>query len=120
VNDSRESGVGRLSTLTNALREFCRLDKKMQVSTILALLEVAAADERGEEITVGDVERNVGMLSGTTTRNVRYWGEGHEDVRGEHRFIELVPDSADRRRRLLKLTPRGRKFVAVITSVVDR
>jgi DNA-binding MarR family transcriptional regulator len=106
-------------SLGQAIRQLSRfnaLDRKMQVSTILTLLEVAAADQINEEITIGDIERRTGMRTGTSTRNVYYWAEGHAEVRGGHRFIEIISDEKDKRRRLLKLTPLGRSFIRSLSE----
>jgi len=105
-----------LIELIASLKSFSELDRKMQVSTILTLLHVAAADESDEEITIGDIERRTGMRTGTSTRNVYYWAEGHAEVRGGHKFIEIISDENDKRRRLLKLTPLGRSFVQSLSK----
>lgn len=100
-----------LHELIRILHSFSELDNKMQVSTILVLLEIAAAETRGETVSVQDVEKTVGLLSGTSTRNVHYWAEGHQDVRGSHRMVAITTDSVDRRRRNLQLTSKGRAFL---------
>ena len=105
-----------ISTAINALEKFNTLDRKMQVSTILTLLHVAAADERNEDITIGDIEKLIGMKTGTSTRNVYYWAEGHAEVRGGHKFIEIISDENDKRRRLLKLTSLGRSFIRSLSK----
>lgn len=105
-----------MNPLIESLKSFSDLDRKMQVSTILTLLHVAAADKRNEDITIGDIEKLIGMKTGTSTRNVYYWAEGHAEVRGGHKFIEIISDENDKRRRLLKLTPLGRSFVRSLSK----
>lgn len=73
--------------------------------------EIAAAQDRGEDISVQDIERKVGMKSGTASRNVYYWGEGHKDMTGGYEFITIAFDPSDRRKRSLRLTNKGRAFV---------
>jgi len=106
-----------LDALIASLRRFNGLDRKMQVSTILTLLEIAAADAKGEPLTVRDVEARVGLLSGTSTRNVRYWEEGYQGVTGRHGLVLMEIDPGDGRRRLLRLTPRGKEFISSLTSI---
>lgn len=100
-----------LTTLMNALRRFNQFDPKMQVSTILALLEIAAANARHEDISVQDIERNVGIKSGAASRNAYYWGEGHQEMTGGHQMI-TIGFGADRRKRSLVLTNKGRAFIS--------
>lgn len=100
------------------LREFKRLlgafnlmDNRMQVSTILTLLEIALAEEEGRDCSTKDIEASLGVLSGTASRNTYYWERGHSDMVGAYEYVTVILDPRDRRRRLLRLTPRGRHFV---------
>lgn len=45
-----------INTLISALRRFNQFDSKMQVTTILTFLEVAAAEGRKEDISVQEIE----------------------------------------------------------------
>ena len=100
-----------LSLLIAALRRFNQFDTKMQVSTILTMLEIAAADLSGDDISVQDIEKRVGLLSGTASRNVYYWGEGHKTMSGGHEMVTIGFDPADRRKRTLRMTNKGRAFI---------
>lgn len=112
----RTSGEVRLAELTSMLQKFSQFDPKMQVSTILTLLEIAKADIRGTPISTGDIEKRVGLLSGTATRNVYYWGEGHSAMRGGHEYVDVKMDINDRRRRVLRLTNKGKAFINNLTG----
>ncbi len=107
-----------LRDVMSALYRFNQFDPKMQVSTILTFLEIAAAEQRGDQISVQDIERKVGMLSGTSTRNVYYWGDGHKDMRGGHQMIKIDFDPNDRRRRALSLTAKGKAFLSQLLGGV--
>jgi hypothetical protein len=107
-----------LSGLINSLRRFNQFDTKMQVSTILTLLEIALAEDKDEEISVQDLEKRIGLLSGTSSRNVYYWGEGHKDMRGGHEMVDVRIDPIDRRKRSLRLTHKGRAFINQLTGGV--
>lgn len=109
-----------INTLLNMLYKFNQFDTKMQVSTIITLLEIAKSEVNGREISTGDIEKRVGLLSGTATRNVYYWADGHKDVRGAHQFVEVKLDISDRRRRLLRLTHRGRAFVSQLLELIPK
>ncbi|TIO06905.1 MAG: hypothetical protein E5X88_21050 [Mesorhizobium sp.] len=105
-----------LTTLMNALQRFNQFDPKMQVSTVLTLLEIAAAEEADKEISVQDIERQVGLQSGTASRNCYYWAEGHKDMTGGHEMVRIDFDRSDRRKRSLTLTNKGRAFIRSLAS----
>lgn len=100
-----------MRSLKRALYRFNQFDPKMQVSTILTLLEIAEAEMEGAPISVQDIEKKVGLLSGTSSRNVYYWGEGHKDMRGGHEMITIGFDVSDRRKRSLRMTSKGKAFI---------
>ena len=100
-----------LTKFIRALKRFSQFDTKMQVSTMLTLLEVADAALAKEDISVQDLERRIGLLSGTASRNVYYWAEGHNDMRGGHNMVNVEISPQDRRRRDLTLSPKGRAFI---------
>jgi DNA-binding MarR family transcriptional regulator len=100
-----------LNSIITALRRFNQFDPKMQVSTILTFLECAKAERRNEDISVQDIERLVGLKSGTASRNVYYWADGHKDMTGGHQMITVTMNSEDRRRRDLRLTAKGKTFI---------
>lgn len=105
-----------LSQVISTLRKFAQFDTKMQVSTILTLLEIALAEERREDISVQEIEKRVGLGSGTASRNVYYWGEGHRQMTGGYEMITITFDPNDRRRRSLRMTNKG---VAFINDVIE-
>lgn len=107
-----------LGLLIGSLRRFNQFDTKMQVSTILTLLEIALADKSGEDISVQEIEKRVGLFSGTASRNVYYWGEGHKAMQGGHEMITIAFDPNDRRRRSLRLTNKGRAFISDLVKGV--
>lgn len=100
-----------LRQLIGALRKFNAFDPKMQVSTMLTLLEVAQAAEAGRDISTQDIETRVGLKSGTASRNIYYWEDGHQENTGGHGFVSVRINHNDRRRRDLRLTPKGVGFI---------
>lgn len=108
-----------MARLISALKRFSTHDPKMQVSTILTLLEVAASDLAGEDISVQDIEKKIGLLSGTASRNVYYWGEGHKDMSGGYEMITIGFDPNDRRKRSLRMTNKGQAFVAELLKGME-
>lgn len=102
-----------LRALIRQLRHFNNIDTKMQVSTILTLLEIALAAEGRDECSVQDIENKVGLKSGTASRNVYYWSErGPKDMPNSgYGLVSVGFDPEDRRKRSLELSQRGKAFI---------
>lgn len=100
-----------LNQIIRTLRRFNDIDPKMQVSTILTFLEIAKAEGEARDISVQDIERLVGLKSGTASRNVYYWAGGHKDMAGGFELVNASISSEDRRRRELRLTAKGKTFL---------
>lgn len=108
-----------LTRLLAALNRFRQYDHRMQVSTVMTLLEVALADEAGRDLHPKDIERRIGLHTGTTSRNIWYWSEGTQGMTGAHKLIDIVPSSTDRRQKFLKMNSRGRAFVDSVIGDMD-
>lgn len=93
------------------LRKFSTFDHKMQVCTMLTLLEIAYAEKLGRDISTRDIETRVGLKSGTASRNVYYWEDGHQENTGGLGFVSVHINHADRRTRDLRLTAKGVGFI---------
>lgn len=100
-----------LKELIEALRKFAALDNKMQISTVLTLLEVARAEETKKALSNNDIAQLVGMQSGTSARNIHYWGEGTHGVTGAYEMVRSDFHPEDRRLRAIRLTPKGKAFI---------
>lgn len=100
-----------LKSIIDTLRVFSDMDHKMQVGTILTLLEIAAKDAVKQETSPHELEKLVGLKSGTMTRNVYYWADGHFDNTGAYGFVAVRLPPEDRRQRRLSLTKAGREFI---------
>lgn len=108
-----------LKRASNLLSVFAGIDRNMQMITALCLLNVMAMIHKQGGSTVRDVERGLSMSSGSASRNVSYWGEGNKDSKvSGHGFLDWEIDPQDRRRRVLNLTPEGKKFMKAITAIV--
>ena len=108
--------LGMLDDYISLLHRFAMFDPNMQLSTVMTFIEIAKADLKGELISTADIERRVGLKSGTASRNIYYWAEGHKDMRGGHHMVDVRVDKQDMRRRILKLTQKGRFFLGSLTE----
>jgi DNA-binding MarR family transcriptional regulator len=109
----------KLHSLIRALKRFNQFDTKMQVSTMLTLLEIAAANEDRKDISVQDLERSIGLLSGTASRNVYYWADGGKDMTGAHQMVTIRMNPEDRRRRELVLNAKGKAFLDTVLGEIN-
>lgn len=100
-----------LRKLKRALGHFNAIDGKMQISTVLTLVEIAIATEEEREMTTRDLETTVGIKSGAASRNSYYWGAGHKEMTGGHQFVNVDMDPVDRRLRILSLSEKGKFFI---------
>lgn len=92
------------------LNRFAQYDNKMQLSTALTLLYIASRQDEG--VTTQDLQKWLGLSSASASRNTYYWGEGTPDMpHAGYGLIDVAIDPGDRRRRILRLTPRGEAFV---------
>lgn len=100
-----------IQTVINVLRRFNQFDHKMQVSAILTLLEVSMAGAKGDPLSVQDIEKKIGLHSGTASRNVYYWADGTKGVSGAYEMVNIGFNPQDRRLRVLSLTAKGKAFI---------
>ena len=105
-----------IQDLKEALYVFAELDRKMQISTVITLLEIAEAELKRENISTHDIAKKLGMNAGAASRNTYYWGSGHEQMTGGHQFISITIDPLDRRKRELRVTSKGRAFLNRLTG----
>jgi DNA-binding MarR family transcriptional regulator len=100
-----EVAASLLSALATARELFQQQD--VQVQTLIALLEIA---RRGGECTMQDVSDAVGMSQPATSRQVQKLGDGLPREPGLG-FVEAFEDPDWRRRKLVRLTAKGRTAV---------
>lgn len=108
--------VDPLGCTAHVLQQLAKFDPKMSLPTMRVLLETAKADLRGEHYTIKDLQRALGLRSGTTYKNVRYWVDGNGTTMAAHEMLEVSTDPNDRRRRMINLTPEGRTFMRQLLS----
>lgn len=101
------------------IEKFSQYDGKMQMMTALTLLYVARHQDRDGGVTTNDLQRWIGIHSSSASRNTYYWGDGTADMpNAGFNMMRIDIDPADRRRRLIRLTPRGEAFVAQLEEIL--
>ncbi|MGY6517489.1 MAG: hypothetical protein ACXIUZ_02125 [Lysobacteraceae bacterium] len=86
----------------------------IESSLVLAatLLHIAEAEARGEPMEVSQLTPLTGLSSAACSRNVGLLAEFGNNSRAGLKLIEVTPDLADRRKKRMKLTAKGKKLLA--------
>lgn len=95
------------------LELFKNLDADMSVSCALAMLY---AEEENHQ---RDVETRLGLSNAAASRNVAYWSAWRRHKVPGQGMIDQRVDPADRRYRLVEVTPRGRAFLSQIHNILE-
>jgi len=84
-----------------------------QVTILLTVLD------RGE-MPMGDLADLIGIAQSSVSRNVALLGRGLTPVSSGHRLLEAYEDPFYRRRKLVKLTPRGELLRNELQAINDK
>ena len=103
--------VEKMSKVIRVLDSFSFLDHKMQIMTAQVLLMVADAEINNKEVQLRDISKKFDVPSGTASRNIHYWAEGHTERKGGMGLLSINTDPTDPRKIQIRLTGKGRMFV---------
>lgn len=91
-----------------------------QLITALTLLYVARHQDREGGVTTSDLSRWLGLPSATASRNSYYWADGTPDMpHAGYGLMAIHIDPEDRRKRILKLTPKGEAFINQLEEIIN-
>jgi len=94
-------------------RKVGRID--LQVQTVSTLLHIAM----NRELPMQDLERRTGLSQAAVSRNVARLGGGLSISAPGLGLIEAYEDPAYRRRKLVRLTPRGAAFARELSEALS-
>ena len=98
-----------LGTLFRQVETFRTIDPEIQAQAISTLLVVALADP--EPITMRDIGIKTGTAQSSVSRNVAMLGKIHRKGQSGHGLVDSYEDPMNRRVKLVKLTPKGTRFI---------
>ncbi len=101
-----------LSGLRNQIELFRTLDPEIQAQGLSTFLTIAMSDP--VPISMRDLAEAVGIAQSSCSRNVASLGQIHRHGRPGHQLVESYEDPMDRRNKLVKLTPKGRRFAQML------
>ncbi len=94
-----------------AIEEFRKLNPEMQAQTLLTFCAIASKEG---EVGMKDIEQMTGMSSSSTSRNIAALGPYHRKGNPGMDLVVAFENPQDRREKLLKLTPKGRRVAESI------
>jgi len=92
------------------------LGDSAQIERIKVFLCIMDAERHSETLEVNDVAERLDMCSASTSRNLSALGDWHYRQKEGSKVITLVPMLSDRRRKTIKLTPKGRELADLIDT----
>ena len=80
----------------------------MQAQSIAVFLKVA---KHPVPIKMAEIAEELGLSQSTVSRNVAYLGDWNRHKTRGHGLLEAYEDPMERRRKLVRLTAKGRRFL---------
>lgn len=91
----------------------------MQMMTAEVLLMVVEAKLAGREILTADIAKALDVPTGTASRNLRYWADGHsEKKKAGLGLLKINEDPSDGRKNRIFLTRKGELFVERLSECI--
>jgi len=115
-----KNAVSSRSKAANFISTLSQLDRTMKLNELQVILFVAMNQDQEGGLTTNDIKGIFDLSSPTLSRLTYYWADG---VSGSpqtgHGLLSVSIDASDRRRRLLRLTPKGEKFFKELECILD-
>lgn len=100
--------------LARCIAELRALHSEIQAQTIHVLLEVAIQPD----ITMGGLVKKTGLAQASCSRNVSLLSIRDRHDRPGLGLVESEEDPAERRRKIVRLTPNGQELIALLADIV--
>jgi len=113
------SGPHEKSSNNSVLRKLLRqieclrtIEPEIQAQALSTFLVTAINDP--EPVAMVDIAAQVGIAQSSCSRNVALLGMIHRRGRPGHQLVESYENPLDRRNKLVKLTPKGRRLAQTL------
>jgi len=103
------------SSILKIIERFREIDGEMQAQAMAVLLKVAKSSL---PLKMADIAEELGLSQSTISRNVAYLGDWNRRREAGHKLVEAYEDPAERRRKLVRLTAKGRRFVKSLNEII--
>jgi len=103
-----------ITLVVRVLEEFRRLDPDLPIQYALSFLTIA----QHEGMSMGELAHHLGIAQSSASRNIAALSKWHSFGKAGHDLVEAHEDPRERRRKLVELTPRGRKLVQILEAIM--
>ena len=103
------------SQLLKVIERFREIDAEMQAQSIAVLLKVA---KHPVPIKMSEIATELGLSQSTVSRNVAYLGDWNRRKEAGHKLLEAYEDPMERRRKLVRLTEKGKRFLKSTYQII--
>lgn len=102
--------------LARCIAELRAIHSEVPTQTIHVLLEVAIQPD----ITMGELVKKTRLSQASCSRNVALLSnrEAEGDVKAGLGLVESEEDPVERRRKIVRLTPKGQELIALLADIV--
>lgn len=118
-----ERGEQVRSTMSKRLRKqlrlierFRELDAEMQAQTVAIFLYIANSPV---PVKMQDIADDLGLAQSSVSRNVAALSDWTRHRKKGHNLVEAFEDPMERRRKLVRLTTKGKRFTTSLLDILD-
>lgn len=104
-------------SILRLIERFRMLDSEIQAQSMAVLLKVA---KHPVPIKMAEIAEELGLSQSTVSRNVAYLGDWNRHKTKGHELVEAFEDPMERRRKLVRLTAKGKRFVNELTETINQ
>jgi DNA-binding MarR family transcriptional regulator len=115
---SKSKATGTLRRMAWAIEAARMLDDAMPLQTLAVFLD-AAIHEGEPENSVSEIGKRVGLQSSSASRNVAALSKWHWLKKPGLELLDTVPDPMEMRRKIVALTPKGRRLAEQIIGALE-
>ncbi|GGF32889.1 hypothetical protein GCM10011611_43830 [Aliidongia dinghuensis] len=103
-----------ITLVVRVLEEFRRLDPDLPIQYALSFLTIA----QREGMSMGELAQHLGIAQSSASRNIAALSKWHSFGKAGHDLVEAHEDPRERRRKLVKLTPKGQRLVEILQAIM--
>ena len=107
---------GGADIMLRVVERFREVDAEMQAQSMAVLLKVA---KHPVPIKMGEIAEELGLSQSTVSRNVAYLGDWNRHKEKCHQLLEAFEDPMERRRKLVRLTAKGKRFIKSLSEIIN-
>ncbi|HLZ66230.1 MAG TPA: MarR family transcriptional regulator [Aliidongia sp.] len=103
-----------ITLVVRVLEEFRRLDPDLPIQYALSFLTIA----QREGMSMGELAQHLGIAQSSASRNIAALSKWHSFGKAGHDLVEAHEDPRERRRKLVQLTPKGKRLVKILEAIM--